>query len=432
MLRAFFVSVLVGLAGCDDPAPRPAPEADRTPAGPAAPEAPAPTATETAPALEGLDGLAAAPTEDELAPRAGLSEARPDAGACVLASETRAVLEGAGPVALAAGADGALIVAGYTSDEAGEALAVVRVRPDGPPALYTRIPLAGRALGRSAPPALDAGSAGLLVAATDAAGHVLVADLDLSLGAAAGRFFAELEDAHADPRFPPLVLRAAGGVRVVAWTDGRSTPMRVRLSRFGPTGERLGTDTISPDGGGAAPVLGLGERTPGIYLVEARVAMSAVHRVALDEGGAPGTPEVARPLLRGAELPSIAVARAASGTRTHLAYAAVGNLATRAIGLVQTTGTDAPAPLVPGLGYGGPITVRAAPLEGAVVFAMEAPSEAAPSAPHEVRVRLARDDGTLGPALVLSGHRAPDVVRLGELVALGTDGARVTFLRCLE
>jgi hypothetical protein len=386
-----------------------------------------------APGLEGLEGLEAAPTEDELAPRAGLTEARPEAaGTCAVASEPRPVLEGAGLSALAAGPDGALVVAAYVADADGEAVAVARVRPEGPPALLTRILFEGRVAVRGAPPGLALSSAGLLVAVTDGAGRVLVADLDLSLGAIAGRFFATLDGAHADPRFAPLVHRAADGTRLVAWTDGASTPMQVRLSRFGPTGEELGVETISPDGGGAAPVLGLGERAPAIYLVEARVAMSAAHRVALGSDGRPSAPEVARPLLRGAELPSIAVARAASGTRTHLAYAAVGNLATRAIGLVQTTGTDAPSPLVPGLGYGGPITVRAAPLERAVVFAMEAPSAAEPSAPHEVRVRVAGDDGALGPPLVLSGHRAPDVVRHGELVAVGTEGARVTFLRCRE
>jgi hypothetical protein len=200
----------------------------------------------------------------------------------------------------------------------------------------------------------------LLVAATDGEGRVLVADLDLGTGATAGSFFARVEDAHADPRFSPVVLRTPDGTRVVLWTDGSGTPMRVRLARLGPTGEVLGSSVISPDGGGAAPVLGLGETELAIYLVEARIAMSAVHRVTLGADGTPSAPVVARPLSRGAELPAIAVVRASTGTRAHLAYAAVGNLATRAIGLVQTTGTDSPAPLVPGLGYGGALSVRAA------------------------------------------------------------------------
>lgn len=428
MLRSLRLVALLALAGCGDD---PASPADPDPA-PARPEAP-PRPPEPPPPLEGLEGLEVEPTEDEVAPRAGLTEASPgEDRSCVIASETRTVLEHAGRTAVAAGPSGQLAVAAYLIEGEGEAVAIARVRPDAAPELVTHIPLEGRVAVRGAPPGVSVSGATLLVAVTDGQGRVLVADVDLSLGAVAGGFAVRIEDAHADARFAPVVLRTPDGTRVVAWTDGSGTPMRVRLSRIGPTGEVLSTSVISPDGGGAAPVLGAGETERALYVVEARVAMSAAHRVTLGEDGTPSAPSVARPLLRGADLPAIAVVRAPAGTRTHLAYAAVGNLATRAVGLVQTTGTDSPLPLVPGLGYGAALSVRATALERAVVFAMDAPSAADPAAPHEVRVRVAGDDGAIGPPLVLAGHGAPDVARVGELIGLGTEGARVTFLRCRE
>lgn len=427
-------AALVALAiGCSDPASDPAPVA---PVAPAAPEPSAEPVVEPAPIppIEGLEGLDEAVRPEEVVPSEALGTARPDGDhSCVIVSETRTVLEHATAGASVAGYLGQLVVVAYT-DDGSEALSIARVNAGAPPELVTRIPLESRVAVRTAPPGVAMhGTSTLVAAVTDGRGRVLVTELDVATGGTAGRFVLTIEDAHADARFSPAVVVAADGTRVVAWTDGSGTPMTVRLARFSPSGALLGDPvTISADGGGAAPVVGIGETERALYLVEARVAMSVVHRVALGPDGTPAAALVARPISRGADLPAIAVVRAPAGTRNHLAYAAVGNLASRAIGLVQTTGTDAPQALVPGLGYGGALSLRGAPLSRSVVFAMEAPSDAVPDAPHEVRVRVAADDGALGPALVLAGQLAPDVTSLGELVGVVTRGARVTFLRCRD
>lgn len=391
--------------------------------------------------MVGLEGLELPPTADEVAPTTAIgAEAPAGAHGCLRVSEPRVVLEHAGRTALTAGYLGQVFVAAYVRDASGESVAVARVAGAEPPELVTRIalPTPVAEASRGAPPGVAMiDSSMLLLAVSDGAGALHYAEIDVASGAVAGSFRAHIDDAHADSRFAPAIVVTSDGTRVVAWTDGSGTPMQVRAARLSVTGSVVGTAVISPDGGGAAPVVGLGEAAPALYFVEARIAMSAAHRVALGPDGAPGEPEVARPLLRGSDSPAIAVVRAASGTRSHLAYAAVGNLATRAIGLVQTTGTDSPLPLVAGLGYGGAISVAAAPLERSVVFAMEAPSAAAPDAPHEVRVRVAGDDGTLGEPLVLAGQTAPDVALVsrdetGALLAVGTQGARVTFVRCTE
>jgi hypothetical protein len=440
MMRILIAASLLCLA-CGEPAAsapvRPAsdPVADRPEVA-----APAPSVVPETPPLEGLEGLEVPPDEAEVAPSAAIAEGAPDgAHTCVLASETRAVLEHAGRTAIAAGYLGQVFVASYVHEAEMESVAIVRVVPGREPELFTRIaiesPLAIAA--RGAAPGLAMHDGTLLLAAIDGRGQLLFAALDASVGGIAGRFTTTIDDAHADARFSPALTISEDGTRVIVWTDGSATPMRVRLARVGISSAVLSTAIISPDGGGAAPVFGLGERERAVYLVEARIAMSAAHRVRLGPDGTPAAVEVARPLLRGSDLPSIAVARAGEGTRVHLAYSAVGNLATRAIGLVQTTGTDSPLPLVAGVGYGGAVTVRAVPLAHSVVFAMEAPSAAEPSAPHEVRVRIAGDDGALGEPLVLPGQTSPDIALVSSdaatsLLAVGSDGARVTFIRCTE
>ncbi len=441
MRRISSIAFVACLLACGESVP---PEA--TPADPPSDPSPTPdepptpsTPTIVPPPLEGLDGLEAPPEPSELAPSAVIDGAAPEgARTCVVASETRGVMPGAGRTAVAAGYLGQAFVAAYVREGETESVAVVRVVPGSEPELFTRIALERPVTApRGAPPGLSMHDGTLLLSAIDGGGRLLFVALDASIGGVAGRFTTTIDDAHADARFAPALTISEDGTRLVAWTDGSGTPMRVRLARIAPSGGLLDSVVVSPDGGGAAPVFGLGDRSRVLYIVEARIAMSAAHRVGIGADGTPAPVEVARPLLRGAELPSIAVVRGAEGTRTHLAYAAVGNLATRAIGLVQTTGTDSPAPLVAGLGYGGAITVRAAPLRRSVVFAMEAPSAAEPSAPHDVRVRVVTDDGAMGEPLVLTGQIAPAVALVAHdddvaTLVISSEGARVTFVRCTE
>lgn len=440
-MRRILPLVLVAcLLACGESVPL-----ETTPADP--PSDPSPTSTPDEPTtpptvpppLDGLDGLEAPPEPGELAPSAAIDGAAPEgARTCVVASETRGVLPGAGRTAVVAGYLGQAFVAAYVREGESESVAVVRVISGSEPELFTRIALERPVTApRGAAPGLSMHDGTLLLSAIDGGGRLLFGALDASIGGVAGRFTTTIDDAHADARFSPTSSISEDGTRLVAWTDGSGTPMRVRLARIAPSGSVLDAVVVSPDGGGAAPVFGLGDRARVLYLVEARIAMSAAHRVGIGADGTPAPVEVARPLLRGAELPSIAVVRGAEGTRTHLAYAAVGNLATRAIGLVQTTGTDSPAPLVAGLGYGGAITVRAAPLRRSVVFAMEAPSAAEPTAPHDVRVRVVADDGAMGEPLILTGQIAPAIALVAHdddvaTLVISSEGARVTFVRCTE
>lgn len=381
-----------------------------------------------------LDRLGDAPTpEEEAAAEAmpsPLGSRPPPARGCALQSDAPLrVLTNAGPPAIVAHAD-AFLVAAY--DQRG--VTIVRARPGALPEPVASIPL-DAASSRVAAPALERTAENeLTLALVDGRGRVLTAALDPAVGATAP-IAHEVAASGADPRFSPVV-RAIGTRRAIAWTDGTGTPMRLELALI-EHGARVAAHDVTPAaGGGAAPTFVDGDDAPVLLFIDPRVGISVVHRVRLGTDGTPGPTEVARPLNLAAEPPAIAVARARTTARTWLAYAAVGNLATRAVGLVDASGTEMPSPLVPGVGYGEPLGVDAVASDHAVVFAVEAPSAAAEHAPHEVRMRRVDDAGPGDPLVVASPATDPALARRADgLLAVAYrsgDTLLVHFARCAE
>lgn len=299
---------------------------------------------------------------------------------------------------------------------------------------------------RIAAPALAAtgapGSEGqeLGVAFTDASGSVQVALFDPSRPVAQPRE----ADGDADLRFSPAIARV-GLARIVAMTlaipentragEPPRTAMRLHVTRLDAQGAVLGRHDVTPlAGAGSHPSFlqtagGHGD----LLFVDARVALSVIHRVRFDGEGIPGETTVGRPINLSAEPPSLAAVRV--GARELAAYAATGNMATRAVGLVDLGGTEPPEGLVPGLGYGQPLTVRAIARASDAVFASEAPSAPAADAPHEVRVRSVRvsDTGarTMGTPLVFAGAARPAIaVDANGVIAVALEGGLVRLVRC--
>jgi len=276
----------------------------------------------------------------------------------------------------------------------------------------------------------------------DAGGRVLAAFFDPSRPVATPVVVAEQ---GADARFSPALARI-GPARVLAYTEALtqepsepggapSVTMRLRAVRLDPRGAVLGRhDVTAVAGAGAHPTFvrtasGRGD----LLFIDPRVALSVIHRVRFDAEGLPGETTVGRPVNLSAEPPSLAGVRL--GERELAAYAAVGNMATRAVGLVELGATEAPEGLVPGLGYGQPLTVRVIARTSDAVFAAEAPSAVPAEAPHEVRVRTVRIDAagarTLGVPLVLAGATRPALASdAAGVIAVTVEGGLVHLVRC--
>ncbi len=381
-----------------------------------------------------LDQLAEAPTPEEeaaaLAMPTPLQEQAAERHGCALqaAAPTRVLTAGSPPAILASG--DSFLVAAY--DQNG--VAIVRARPGRPAEPFATIPLEANAPLGAAPAIAHTDELETTLVALDGRGRVLSASFDPTLLAAAP-IAREIAPHGADRRFPPAI-RAIGPRRVIAWTDGSRTPMRLLLA-IADRAHVLAQHDVTPiAGGGAAPVFIEGEREPILMFVDPRAGISVVHRVRLGVDGSPGPIEVARPLNLAAEPPAFSIARATASAHTWIAYAAIGNLATRAVGLVHANGTDEPSALVPGLGYGEPLTIDAVAFTRHIVFAAEAPSAATRDAPHEIRLRVVDDSGA-GDPLVLGGPATdPSLARRDDgLIGIAyrvDQGVWVHFARCAE
>lgn len=382
------------------------------------------------PALDRLLEDTASPSlgDEIVAPAPGLlADQAPPPRGCALQSEGPIrVLPSGGPPAVIAHGD-VFLVAAYDAEGA----RILRARPGARPE-----PLASIALEApppaSAPPGLARTSAHeASIAMIDGRARVLEASFDpMSPGMPSPRTIAE---GGADVRFSPAV-RAVGTRRVIAWTDGRATPMRLRVAVLERANVVSEHDVTPVAGGGAAPFFVEGEGAPVLFFIDPRIAVSVVHRVSIGADGAPAPTEVQRPLHRAAQPASIAAARA--GGRTWLAYAADGSFATRAVGLLDAEGAEPAAPLVPGLGYGDPLTLDALASGNAVIFAAEAPSEIEASAPHEVRLRRVDAEGAGDPLVIAAPATDPAIARRSDgliAVAYRTGAAVVLqYARCAE
>jgi hypothetical protein len=408
------------LLACGSEAPPPAPTLD-TPSTPAPPTPTAPTPAPTV--LEGLDDPP--PVPDEPAAITGtLTDVTPSAHACALLSATsQRLFENASSVDVLDDGN-AFVVAGYLGTDP-ETVGIARIVPGSPPQLLASAPLEGHlaAERRTAPPILARlGETQVGLGVVDAAGRVQLATFDPTLPAPAIRFV-EIATGS-DPRFPPAIAPIDAG-RVVAYTDASSETSHVRVAVLDAPGAITARHDVTPEAGAAAaPIFG---PDGALYTIDARVAISVVHRVAIAADGTPATPTVVRPLNLAAEPPAFAV------IGSSLAYAAVGNMATRAVGLLRIGTDDRATPLVPGLGYGSPLTIDAVAMGSGGIFAMEAPSAVTADAPHETRVRVVATDGAMGEPLVIGGATGARIARTrGGVVAIAVRGGTVYFARCAE
>ena len=418
---AFAIALSLLTLGCGgettvEPAQPPARTPDPTPTPTAAVE-PAPLA------LEGLDDPP--PVPDEPAAITGsLTEATPTTRSCVLLSETgQRVFENASTVDVLDDGN-AFVVAGYLGTSP-ETVGIVRIVPGSSPQLLGSAALEGQSdpARRTAPPILARlGETRVGLAVVDAAGRVQLATFDPTLPSAAVRFI-EIATAS-DPRFPPAIRSIDAGL-VVAYTDASDRTSHVRLAIVDAPGSITARHDVTPEAGAAAaPIFG---PDGALYTVDARAAISVVHRATVAEDGTPSTPTVVRPLNLAAEPPAFAV------IGTSLAYAAVGNMATRAVGLLRIGTDDRASALVPGLGYGAPLTLDAVPIGGGGIFVADAPTAPEADAPHETRARVVGHDGAMGDALVIRGATGARIARARTgVAAIAVRGGTVYFARCAE
>lgn len=403
----------------EEPRRRPAAEGHRKPpnhAGPPAEQDPGQQGggdtTTTAPGPVGLDDAPGAGA------RAG--QDRATSGNCE-DGPTGTVWPRGGPATVAA-TDGGWLVAGYApvmGSDAGEEVFVARVGPDGASMPVTRnaleVPLKKGA--RRAAPGLWVEGARAWVARVDGAGNLAVAQVDHRRPGAPLPFREVAEGV--DARFAPALTRA-GEVTLVAWVDGRGTPMRVRVARLGRDGTPAGRHDVTPEAmGGTAPTFVAGASPPELVFVDARSGMSPLIRVTFDTEGMPATPEVARTVGQVPEPPQVAAVR--FGGETWVAYTAVGSAASAAVGLVPLgANEDAPVPLVEGSAY-GPLAVDGAAVSGGAIFLTEAPTpegEGRKLAVHRVSADGVGEAWTLQdtpdaghPAVAARGNAAVAVVR---------------------
>lgn len=361
------------------------------------------------------DEYVQAPTTGPAASPTTVAAAVPPHGCVALAEAPVTIWPRPGPAAITA-IGRAFVVAAYAPGEhGGEELVLLHVSPDSAPRPLRTAVLERPQVGeRTAAPGLaTVDNRRVLVVAIDGAGRVLGGQVVVSEPSAQLTLTPLGEGA--DTRFIPAVW-ASSRLLAVAWTEGGATPMRTRLVTLGPDLSVASRRDVTPTSMGAsAPVFARGPGEPTLFFVDARAGVSPILRVVLRGDGSPGTATVARPVGTVTSPPRIAVANA-NGV-THVAYTAVGNLATTAVGLVRLDGEAPPTAIVPGTGY-GPLHVDAAAGPAAVIFAADAPKEEPPGSPRQVHLRVS-DAAGLGPALVFEG---PDGRASLVAVARAADG----------
>lgn len=433
----------LGAAGCgDDASVEPAPT-ERTTTAPAPGEGDPPTPPgpeDTADPLAGMDDL---PTPSEYAAPTGvdLGARQVPAGACVALTDlAQRVWDAPGVPAIAVAGERFHVAihsrgGGATDAGGADALHLVSVSPEAEPTPTRTIRITPpHAAARTAPPALAVDGELLALAFIDGQGHVRLGSIDP--GAPSANLRTIEAGSGADLRFAPA-LAVVGDRRVVAWTDGTATPMRVRVARADRSGVLLDTRDVTMRGmGAAAPVFAAGASPTTLYFVDPRAGISPIIKAVLDPDGVPLPSAVARPVGTVSVPPELAVAVDGEGN-AFAGYTAIGNMATTAVGMMPLFGEVAtPVALVPGIGY-GPLNVAATAGSEAVVFAADAPQDQPPEAEREIHLRVVRG-GTPGPVLTLTGPdgtgRQVAIARrsdgiLGVAFSTG-DGVFVAWARC--
>jgi hypothetical protein len=406
---------------------------------PVEPELPPVSEMESDP-LEGLD-TPIDPNEIareviDVAAQETIAAATPERGCVTITDTPTRVWPRGGPTRILA-LGHRFVIAGHAPRESGgEDLFLVIVSPEAQPMPVRTVALEApmASSDRSTEPALAAvDDHTLFVAAVDAHARIMAGHVDL--GDVRERLVLRQIAEGADTRFPP-VARVVGPVRAVAWTR-RGASMTVELTRVGADLEIEERVMVTPPTmGGTAPAFVASSDPPELVFIDARAGISPLVRVPLDREGVPGEARVARPIGTAATRPDIAAAFLPD--LSLVAFAAVGNMATTAIGMVHVD-SDAPAEaLVPGTGYGD-LSVDAARGTRSVVFAATAPQSESPDSPRLIRVRRASAQG-LDDALELRGPDGsanyPSIARRDDgtyAVSFTSGGAiHVAWLRCAD
>ena len=403
---------------------------------------PSPTSAEAAPttpteaALLLDDSLTAPVGEGEVAEAfpSPLTTPNVAAGHCAERTEVplRVALDAGAPALVAVGET--FFAAAYMPGASGESLGLFSFVPGeaARPVQSWAIEGPSHPPARHAPPTLvQLGARKLGLGFVDSTGQVFFVEVDPARASAQPI----LVGAHADMRFPPAIA-LFGTTRVVAYSEFDEGAAHLRVVRFDASGTVLGRhDATSEQGGGAHPSF-IVQRAEGadLLFLDARRSLSILHRVSLDSSGIPGTPRVARPLSATADPPNFIGIEA--GGMHALVYAAVGNMATRAVGLVDMGESgDAPVAVVPGLGYGQALRMTAVAREHDAIIATEAPSAIPADAPHEVRIRTLAPDARghllLGEPLVLAARTRPAIaMNQSGVLAVAVEGGLVHFIFC--
>lgn len=350
---------------------------------------------------------------------------------CAATTDAVTVWPAAGPVDVVTTGAG-FLVAGYAARKGSRELFVVRLEPGKAPSPLFRHPVEGA---RGAPeliaaPALGPPAGGKVpLAYVDGEGTVRVGTLPTVRPTRHVRW-TEIGDG-ADPRFAPHLVRR--GERTVAFfVRARDAGMDVRAVRL-RQGRIDSRHDLAPDGMGAtAPAPIAGSASPALVFADAREALSPILRAELRADGTPGRGKVARPVSNLFEPPDLAAVEIDAGT--FLAYTAVGNGATTAVGLVRLDAEPGlgPEALVPGKGY-GMLSVDGVALSDAALFAAAAPRGRSKDAAREVWLRQV-DDAGLGPALEVTSPdgtaEAPSLARRDDgTVALAFRGKQAVFVQ---
>lgn len=370
---------------------------------------------------------------DEDAPSAPTAALPALTGDCVLRGAPKRVWPHGAIPAITATSQ-AFVIAGYETKDARERLFVLRASATGLPQPLVSLPLP------EAPVRVRVAGPGLT---TNVDGSVMLVAID-GLGAVTARRVATDHPNGAGPstpiadggdtRFTPAVT-SYGERTLIAWTDGRATPMRVWTTRIERNGNVAAPiDLTQTSMGAAAPTFIDGSNPPELLFVDPRAALSTLVRVAFKTDASPGDAHVVVPLNSVREPPQLAAAR--GGNRTWAAFTAIGTSATTAVGLLSIEPVPStPEGLVPGTAYGD-LSVAAVATPDAAVFAADTPTAPGRNTPRRVHVTRVTDQGRGQPTSIDAGGGANHaaIARAGDgtiAVAFDNDsGVYVAFLRC--
>lgn len=451
-LPLLIVILCLGLLACD---PKAEPTVATTPSAPAVdPFNPPPPPDEPPVDPNAPDPAEPLPPEDEdpnapidpADPLAGMDEDAPTAagapttalpaltGDCVLRGAPKRVWPHRSIAAITATSQ-AFVVAGYETKDAREQIFVLRVAATGLAQPLVSLPLPHAAKqARVAGPALTTNVDGsVTVVAIDGHGAITARRVATDHPNGAGTITALGEGG--DLRFSPAVT-AYGQRTLVAWTDGRATPMRVWTTRIEPNGTVSAPVNLTQTSmGAAAPTFIDGSNPPELLFVDPRAALSTLVRVAFKPDASAGEAHVVVPLNSVRQPPQLAAAR--GGNRTWAAFTAMGTAATTAVGLLSIDPVPTtPEALVPGTAYGS-LSVAAVATADAAVFAADTPTAPGRDTPRRVHVTRVTDQGRGQPTSIEAGGGGANHAAIARAadgtVAVSFDndsGVYVAFLRC--